>query len=174
MGARRKPPPISARAPTPGQTHQPTAQTRAKVKLWAEVGTQRHVIAHELGISEGVLRKAYFYELEEADSRGVANVAATLYAKALAGDVSAMQFFLKSRGKAQGWQDKADMPTISITADLDLVRGITSALTAMKTAHPSTSERVLDGVPAVPASRMVVEQDSIVSADAIAEGAELL
>lgn len=144
MGARRNPPPISTVPPKPGQTHQPTKQSRSQVALWAQVGTPRHVIAHHLGISEGTLRKAYFYELEEADAVGVANVATTLYAKALAGDVSAMQFFLKSRGKAQGWQDKVDAPVININADRELVTSITSALSAMKLAHPSTSERVIE------------------------------
>lgn len=145
MGARRNPPPISTVPPKQGQTHQPTKQTRAKVSLWAQVGTPRHVIAHEIGVSEGTLRKAYFYELEEADAKGVANVAATLYAKALAGDTSAAVAFLKAKGKKEGWGEKDVTVNIELDAGRDLVAGITAAMSAAKLAHPSTFERVIEG-----------------------------
>ncbi len=116
----------------PAPPHAPTEDTRYKVRVWAQVGTRNHVICQELGISESVLKRHYADELAEARERGVANVAATLYAKALAGDVSAMTFFLKNRGRDEGWSDKSDDPTIQVTVGADVVRSITAAMNHMK------------------------------------------
>lgn len=83
--------------------YEPTPALREKVRLWAAVGTTQEVIASELGISVDTLVKYYREELDEASSKGVANVAATLYAKAMAGDTTSMIFYLKTRGR---WREK--------------------------------------------------------------------
>lgn len=84
--------------------HIPTSETRNKVKLWASVGTTQEVIASELKIGVDTLVKYYREELDEASAKGVANVASTLYAKAMDGDVGSMIFYLKTRGR---WSEKA-------------------------------------------------------------------
>jgi hypothetical protein len=79
------------------------------------------VISRELGISEDTLQKHYRDELDEAASRGVANVASNLYSKAMAGDTTAMIFYLKTRGR---WSEKpalgdSDNPLVVQTDALD-------------------------------------------------------
>jgi len=101
--------------------HAPTDETRQKVRLWAAVGTTQEVIASELKISVDTLAKYYRDELDEASSEGVANVASTLYSKAMAGDVTSMIFYLKTRGR---WSEKAsvgdeDNPLVIKTDPLD-------------------------------------------------------
>ena len=101
--------------------HVPTEETRALVKTWAQVGTTQPVISRELGISEDTLQKHYRDELDEASSRGVANVASNLYSKAMAGDTTAMIFYLKTRGR---WSEKpalgdSDNPLVVQTDALD-------------------------------------------------------
>jgi hypothetical protein len=89
--------------PPGNQPYEPTDEVRAKVRLWAAVGTTQEVIASELGISVDTLTRYYRAELDEASARGVANVAANLYTKAMAGDVTSMIFYLKTRGR---WREK--------------------------------------------------------------------
>jgi hypothetical protein len=84
----------------------PTDEVRKKVALWAQVGTTNAVIASELGISEDTLVKYFREELHEAAPRGVARVAGSLYSKAIAGDVSSMIFYLKTKGR---WSEKASV-----------------------------------------------------------------
>lgn len=101
--------------------HEPTEDLREKVRMWAAVGTTQEVIASELKISVDTLAKYYRDELDEATNRGVANVASTLYAKAIAGDVTSMIFYLKTRGR---WSEKpsvgdADNPLVVQTDPLD-------------------------------------------------------
>jgi len=83
--------------------HEPTAETRQKFRIWAAVGTTPEVIASELDICVETLTKYYRKELDEASAKGVANVASTLYAKAISGDVGSMIFYLKTRGR---WREK--------------------------------------------------------------------
>lgn len=77
----------------------PNDDDRWKVRCWARVGTPQAVIARELGMSEDTLRKLYADELAEAMERGIGEVAATLFQKAIMGDNAAMIFFLKTRAR---------------------------------------------------------------------------
>lgn len=86
-------------------THVPTDEIRNLVSVWARVGTPQSVIAQELGISIPTLMKYYSEELTEAKKRGVAAVAATLYAKAIGGDTTSIIFYLKTQGR---WREKDD------------------------------------------------------------------
>lgn len=140
---RKKAYPLDLSRPKPKPPHVATKETRDKVRLWAQVGTEKHVIAHEIGISVQQLTYHYGWELEEAEANAIANVAATVYAKALKGDLAAAMFFLKSRGKHLGWTDKAAEVNISVTAGSDTVRDITAALMSYKIAHPSTDAALL-------------------------------
>jgi hypothetical protein len=83
--------------------YEATDELRAKVRTWAAVGTTQELIAAELGICIETLAKYYRDELDEASARGVANIASNLYAKAMAGDVTSMIFYLKTRGR---WREK--------------------------------------------------------------------
>jgi hypothetical protein len=101
--------------------HEPTPEMREKVRLWSAVGTTQEVIASELGMSIDTLAKYYRTELDEACAKGVANIASTLYAKAISGDVTSMIFYLKTRGR---WSEKAslgdiDNPLVIQTDPLD-------------------------------------------------------
>lgn len=80
-----------------------TAHDRFLVETWARVGTPHEVIAQEMGISVETLLRNFGDVLENAHEKGVAQIAATLYAKAALGDGPSMQFYLKTRG---GWKEK--------------------------------------------------------------------
>lgn len=129
--------------------HVPTDRTRHLVETWAMVGTPHHVIASQLDISVDTLTRRYKPELTEAQQRGLANVAATLYSKAMAGDVAALIFYLKSKGRLLGWIDKPDPEAVNVTVQLDVVKSIEQAFASMKRA-------------AVPGQPGAVSQASIV------------
>lgn len=87
----------------PNGEHVPTATSRALVEVWAHVGTRQDVIALEMGICPVTLRKYYADELDIGKSRANQRVALTLYEKAIAGDNTAMIFWLKSQAK---WSER--------------------------------------------------------------------
>lgn len=67
--------------------------------MHARIGTPQDIIAKIIGIDSVSLTKYYSNELEVSLSEANANVANKLYQKALAGDVTAMMFWLRTRGK---------------------------------------------------------------------------
>lgn len=84
--------------------HQPTEATRATVEALAGVaGLRQAEIAAHIGVSEKTLRRHYRGELDRATVTAVAKVAESLFQKAIAGDTTAMIFWLKARA---GWSDK--------------------------------------------------------------------
>lgn len=97
---------VGTRKPRGRPPFEPTEEQRNKVRMWAAVGTTQEVIASELGICIDTLAKYFRAELDEATAKGVANVASTLYAKAMSGDVTSMIFYLKTRGR---WREKASV-----------------------------------------------------------------
>lgn len=131
--------------------HVPTKVSKLKVRTWAEVGTARQIIANELGISVPTLNLHYGVELAEAEERGVARVAESLYAKALKGDVTAMTFFLKTRGRKLGWaEDKGDNGQTTNILQLNLVKSITAAVSQMRQQGGE-------------AAQMLIEHDEVVA-----------
>jgi hypothetical protein len=115
--------------------YQPTDELRDKVRTWAAVGTTQEVIASELGICVDTLVKYYRVELDEASARGIANIASTLYSKALTGDVASMIFYLKTRGR---WSEKpivgdSDNPLVIQTDPLDRALEMAKQTARMKT-----------------------------------------
>jgi AcrR family transcriptional regulator len=142
------------------QKHRPTPESRAKVALWAQVGTTMPTIASELGISVQTLSRHYKDELEEARAKGVAKVAATLYSKAIAGDTSAMIFFLRTQGVRAGWIEKQDDKPNTVI-QLDLVKTITQTISAMRHGAPA---------PAMQLARTIESKGALAKPD----GADLL
>lgn len=119
--------------------HVPTPELRHKVSLWAAVGTTQEVIASELKITVDTLVKYYREELDEASAKGVANVATTLYAKAMDGDVGSMIFYLKTRGR---WSEKAPVgdkenPFVVITSEDPLDKALEMAKEAARARKPA-------------------------------------
>lgn len=86
--------------------HEPTEKTRAEVGALVSFGNSQEEIAAHLGICEDTLVKYYREELDNSLVRANAKVAAKLFRRATDGDdLSAMIFWLKTRGK---WREKDD------------------------------------------------------------------
>ena len=118
-----------------GEPYVPTFEDRALVSIWAAVGTSPNVIAAELGVSEPLMHKYFRAELDQAEERGVARVGSRLYAKALAGDNTAMIFYLKTRGR---WRDESrqpgDSPDNPLHIQMDVVRSMMDDMRGIKRA----------------------------------------
>ena len=118
-----------------GVAYEPTFEDRALVSIWAAVGTSPNVIAAELGVSETLMHKYFRAELDQAEERGVARVGSRLYAKALAGDNTAMIFYLKTRGR---WRDESrqpgDSPDNPLHIQMDVVRSMMDDMRGIKRA----------------------------------------
>jgi len=63
------------------------------------VGTPQEIVADVLGIDAKTLRKWYRDELDLAKAKANASVCGTLYKKCLAGDTTAMIFWLKTQAQ---------------------------------------------------------------------------
>lgn len=86
--------------------HVPNDKTRAEVCALTSFGNTQEQIADHLGISVDTLTRHYRDELDNSVVRANAKVAAKLFRKATEGDdLSAMIFWLKTRGK---WREKDD------------------------------------------------------------------
>ena len=80
--------------------HVPTEKTRAEVAALNSFGNTQEEIALYLGICVDTLAKYYRYELDTAVIKANAQVARSLFNKAVAqDDLSAQIFWLKTRGK---------------------------------------------------------------------------
>lgn len=90
------------------------------VRIWARVGTPQAVIARELGMCVETMVKLYGDEFEHALERGVGEVAATLYSKALMGDNGAMIFYLKTKGRWKEARNGDEDAPIHIKANVDV------------------------------------------------------
>lgn len=100
---------------TPGKVghppHKPTEKTRAEVLALSSYGTNQHDIANYLGIDTKTLTKWYRAELDVATTKANAAVARSLYRQAVEnGNVTAMIFWLKTRGK---WREIHDLNVTS-------------------------------------------------------------
>lgn len=84
----------------PGRpAHEPTEATRQTVQMHTMVGTPQEVVADVLGIDSKTLRKHYRDELDLAKARANASVCGSLYKKCMAGDTTAMIFWLKTQAQ---------------------------------------------------------------------------
>lgn len=129
-----------------GVKHEPNDFTIELVRHWAEVGVAVEIIANELGIHTDTLQRHYGEHLSSGEQRGVARVAQVLYAKALAGDVTCILFYLKTKGRKTGWIEREpdDSARLSVTVQLNAVKAIQSAFTAMKRGESLASSMVIE------------------------------
>ena len=141
--------------------HVPDDISRRFVANWAEIGASPVLIAAELGIDDDTLRKHYAYELKGGEARGVANVAAALYERAMRGDVAAQIFYLKVKGPRVGWSDRQTEDKPSTVVQLDIVQAITSTIAALRQGT-------------MPAARTIDATTATQSPPALPDGRDLL
>jgi len=103
------------------KAHEPTDESRQRVKDLSAFGIRQESIASQLGITKPTLEKYYREELDHGLDEANAKVANTLYAMATSGQHPAATFFwLKTRAKwretdKDGSEDKQE---ICFTNDL--------------------------------------------------------
>lgn len=77
--------------------HEPTQETRQKVRTMYAVGITQEDLAQFLNIDSKTLRKYYREELDTSLIQANAAIGGSLYAKAKAGDTSAIIWWEKTR-----------------------------------------------------------------------------
>lgn len=87
------------------KAHEPTEKQQAEVFALKSFGHTHEEIALHLGICTDTLEKYYREQLDTAVIRANAKIAGRLFAKAEGGDLTAMMFWLKTRGKGR-WREK--------------------------------------------------------------------
>lgn len=90
----------------PGEQHKPTAESRKNIKLLSGFGVLQKQIAAHFDISVDTLARHYRRELDSGIAVTVAKAAAKLYQKVEQGNMTAIIFFLKTRG---GYSEKLDL-----------------------------------------------------------------
>ena len=83
-----------------------TSAAQKTVEAMVAYGIPERVIAGIVGCSEPTLRKHFSAEIDQAQSRANAKVAETLYQQAIAGNTTAMIFWLKCRA---GWRERQEL-----------------------------------------------------------------
>ena len=97
----------------------PTDEQRDHVRRLKLLGLGDHRIGEFIGVSDVTLRKHFDYELQRSRTDLLANLAATGYQRALAGDCAMIQFFLRTQA---GWIERKEitgaegMPLIPVAA----------------------------------------------------------
>jgi len=82
-----------------GKEHKPTLAQRELVSEMSSNGINQEDIAHNIGIAVDCLMKYYKFELKNGRVNRVNLVGTNLFKTAMAGDVTAMIFFLKTQGR---------------------------------------------------------------------------
>lgn len=104
--------------------HIPTTETRERVQTYAKVMSQQMIAASfDPPISTDTLQRHYRAELDAGKREAIAAVGGRLLAKAMAGNLTAMIFYLRTQG---GWAAKHEISgpgggplrTIDLTAFL--------------------------------------------------------
>jgi len=93
----------------PAKAHKPTDKLRKMVKDYSAVGTPQDDIAKVIGIDRNTLAKHYREELDTAATKANAAVAGKLYSQCMAGNTSAMIFWLKTRAR---WRETDNNVTV--------------------------------------------------------------
>lgn len=110
--------PILERGLATSKCHQPTEQNRKFVLMAASSGMSKQDLSLMIGISVPTLYKYYRYELDTGHAKASLQIASKLFEVAMAGDVSALIFWAKTRMK---WTDGPEViETESLeTVDMD-------------------------------------------------------
>ena len=87
----------------PNNEHIPTEATRAQVESASGLGLPHEQIASLIGISDVTLRKYYKIELAVGKAKASAQIAKTLFNKAIKGDTTAGIWWTKAQ---MGWSEK--------------------------------------------------------------------
>lgn len=103
-------------------THKVTPETSAAVRALSSYGMPMDKIGKYLGVCSKTLRKHYTEILDRAKVDKIMQISDALYTVALAGNVPALIFYLKTQGSSMGWReegkeeqgDKPDIGTIKI------------------------------------------------------------
>jgi hypothetical protein len=92
----------------------PDEKTKGLVFGMAIGGIPHDVIAAQVKITVGTLRKYYLNELDKGGTIARANIATRIYELAMAGNVTLLCFYAKTQ---MGWREKApeDLPAQQIT-----------------------------------------------------------
>jgi Glu-tRNA(Gln) amidotransferase subunit E-like FAD-binding protein len=85
-----------------GDAFEPTPEQVYSVELMASIGLPQDAIAEALQITAKTLRKHFKHQLATGKTRTIAKVADALVRQALAGNITAMIFFLKTQA---GWKE---------------------------------------------------------------------
>lgn len=80
----------------------PSKEQRTTVELMASIGVPQEAIAAAIGIAEKTLREHFRAELDTGKVKTITRVADSLVRQALAGNVTAMIFYLKTQA---GWKE---------------------------------------------------------------------
>lgn len=93
----------------------PTPADRANVRMMALNGVNQEDIAASLGIAAKTLRKAFSAELSSSTHQLNAKVAGKLFEQCMAGDTTAIIFWLKCKAR---WNQKSGETDDSTTGSL--------------------------------------------------------
>jgi hypothetical protein len=88
-----------------GLTHLVTDEQRQLVRVLAANGISQRIIAANINIEVGVLKKYYRTELRDGLERVEAAMGASIVKAALAGNWNAARYWLLVNGKDQRWRD---------------------------------------------------------------------
>lgn len=79
--------------------YKPTDKTRKIVQMHVAIGTKLETIAEILGVTDKTLKKYYAKEITTGLSAANESIASSLFQAAKGGNVTAMIFWLKTRGR---------------------------------------------------------------------------
>jgi DNA-binding XRE family transcriptional regulator len=97
--------------------HKPTEQNIKTVRAMVAYGITHNEIAAVLGIDKKTLYKYYREEIDKSKPLAVAKIAEKLYAEALAGNMTAMIFYLKTQA---GWRERQEIEHIGEMAVVNI------------------------------------------------------
>jgi hypothetical protein len=99
-GQRAKKPAGAAPARVAVNAHVPDEKSRSQVRTMAGLGLPQHMMARILGIAENTLVDRYREDIDLGMAQATMQIAGKLFQKAQAGDMGAIQFWLRARA---GW-----------------------------------------------------------------------
>jgi len=125
-----------------GQKHEPTDETRAKVRSLVAVGVPQDDVAKILEVSAPTLRKHYREQLDVAKAEANAQVAGALFRIATTPgrqQVTAAIFWLKCQA---GWRDRDPVQThVHASADSATAQTLLASLKEAKDYVPDDEDR---------------------------------